>query len=247
MLVQQVTSPRDANVAAGASAALTEIVASVRRHLAGAVEEHEERPEPAVLRRSELLAAALCAFTGGQQLTPARLVVMPYLCSFADLLRHTLDARIDVRLDVDRDCPAWWVDRTALEEALTRLVLNARDAMPAGGHLTLRASLDPQAGRPGTLLEVIDTGAGMSAELAQAAATPFFTTKKASPFSGMGLPAVGGFAAQSGGSMKIDSRVGVGTSVTLKLQTVDGAANHPAPHPPPQSDVVSKGSATAAR
>lgn len=105
---------------------------------------------------------------------------------------------------------------------MTQLALNASAAMPKGGRLVLRASVDRLSCTEGTSLYIVDTGVGMSAAVLRMAVRPFFTTKEGSPLSGMGLPSVAGFAAQSGGGMLISSAVGLGTTVTMMLPTFEG-------------------------
>ncbi|SEB26434.1 Histidine kinase-, DNA gyrase B-, and HSP90-like ATPase [Variovorax sp. YR216] len=109
---------------------------------------------------------------------------------------------------------------------MLQLVMNANTAMPDGGRLLFRASVERHSCTEGTSLEVVDTGTGMSAAILLVAALPFFTTKERSALSGMGLPAVAGFAAQSGGHMDMTSVVGVGTTVTLKLPTFERRVEH---------------------
>ena len=88
---------------------------------------------------------------GRRTLLPVRVVVLPFLCSFADLLRHTLDERIEVVMDVDRECPAWQVDGGALEDALMPVVLRSDCALRRMGRLTLQASLDRPRGEHAVL------------------------------------------------------------------------------------------------
>ena len=109
------------------------------------------------LRDVDLLAAVLLSIAGRRTLLPVRVEVLPFLCSFADLLRHTLDERIEVVVDVDRECPAWGVDRGALEEALMQVVLNSDCAVRRMGRLTLWASLDRRSSPQGTLLKVFSS------------------------------------------------------------------------------------------
>ena len=118
------------------------------------------------------------------------------------------------------------VDRTQLEVALLNLAVNARDAMPGGGRLCIRAGnchlpdpLDSPDGPAGEFVRiaVTDTGVGMTQEVLSRAFEPFFTTKDASRGSGLGLSQVWGFARQSGGAARIDSTAGTGSTVTLVL------------------------------
>lgn len=225
MSMQSIPPCLDGGMAVGAAAALTEVLANLRGKLEGL--------GPSILRKGDVLVAELLSFAARQELKPTRVEVLPFLHSFADLMRHALDVEIDVMVQVDRDCLPWRVDRTALEEALFQLVMNANTAMPDGGQLLFRASVERQSCTEGTSLEVVDTGTGMSAAILRVAALPFFTTKERSPLSGMGLPAVAGFAAQSGGRMEMTSVVGVGTTVTLKLPTFERRVE-------PSSEKVSK-------
>lgn len=105
-------------------------------------------------RDGDLLATALLSIAGRRTLLPVRVEVMPFLCSFADLLRHTLDRRIEVVVVVDRVCPVWKVDRGALEDALMQVVLSSGCAVRRMGRLTLQASLDRRSNLQSTLLTV---------------------------------------------------------------------------------------------
>ncbi|MET3371360.1 signal transduction histidine kinase [Variovorax boronicumulans] len=220
MSVQTAIPRSDNDIAAGASAALAEVLACLRDQLSSTQNPSGDsigKMERSVLRAGDLLVANLLSFAGRQPLKAERLEMLPFLCSFADLLRHTLDQRINVLVNVERDCPPWIGDGDALQEALTQLVLNASNAMPKGGRLLLRVSIKKVDRTQEMTLDVIDTGTGMTAAVRHSAMAPFFTTKPNSPQSGMGLPAVAGFAAQSGGRMVISSTVGGGSTVTLKL------------------------------
>jgi signal transduction histidine kinase len=182
-------------------------------------------PEPANfacmaarVRRGHRFAADLMASTGGQQLAPAVVEPLPLLCSLAQVLDHTLDSSIDVAVNVDSDCPPCHVDARALEEALLNLVVNARDAMPCGGSLHLAArAVRLSDGRPGVAVSVIDSGVGMTPDVARYATRPFFTSKSEDPLAGLGLSAVEGFVRQSGGVLDLHSAQGAGTTVTLYL------------------------------
>jgi len=212
------------DIAMGASLALIEILARVRE-TSGSEESTDgssgERMQHSFLRKWDLLAANLLSYAGGQVLDPERVEVLPFLCSFADLLRHTLDESVVVSVEVDQECFPWNVDYEALWEALVQLAANASRAMPEAGRLLLQASVNKSSSARETVFSMTDNGAGMSAAEMQMALTPFFTTKPNSPQSGMGLPGVMGFSVQSGGRMSISSRVGIGTTVTLTLPSVE--------------------------
>ena len=116
------------------------------------------------------------------------------------------------------------VDPTQIELVLLNLAINARDAMPEGGRLTIRTanvsrSDAPPDLRPGdyVLISVVDSGEGMTEEILSKAVEPFFTTKEIGKGSGLGLSMVHGVATQSGGGLRIDSRVGRGTTVNVYL------------------------------
>lgn len=228
MLMRSDSSDLRSAIAVGVAAALSEILDALRVETTGADSEHADSATQrrALLRKGDRLVAELCCFAGTQVLKPVPLEVLPFLCDFADLLRRTLDARIDVVVEVERECLPWWVDGDALHDALMQLVLNAREAMPAGGRLTFRASVDPVGVSGETLLDIMDTGSGMTAAVLGMAETPFFTTKVGSGLSGMGLPAVGGFAAQAGGRMRISSVEGRGTRVRIALPTIEHRSTH---------------------
>ncbi|WP_196305743.1 ATP-binding protein [Variovorax paradoxus] len=217
------TQPVDPEIdlAVGASEAVKELLEFMGMPLvddSSGSSETSRRQAP-IMRRGDALAAVVVAYAQCQELSPEALEVLPFLNSFASLLWHTVDRRTAITVDVERDCPALFVDAAALEDALTRIVGNAQSAMPHGGRLMLRGALDRQDNRF-VCLDVTDNGIGMSPAVAKRAASPFFTTKEASPFSGMGLSAVAGFAAQSGGHMSISSAVGRGTSIRLSLPAV---------------------------
>ncbi|MDB5876112.1 MAG: hybrid sensor histidine kinase/response regulator, partial [Ramlibacter sp.] len=147
--------------------------------------------------------------------------------SLEDLLRRTIGERID--LDIAASAGLWCTlcDPNQLESALLNLAINARDAMPDGGRLTIATSnarlgsvtADTPALLPGDYIciDVTDTGVGMSAEVAGRAFDPFFTTKPIGQGTGLGLSMIYGFARQSNGHATIDSQVGQGTSVKLYL------------------------------
>ncbi len=135
------------------------------------------------------------------------------------LLRRTLGEDVELVTllgDVDADVNA---DVGLLEQALLNLALNAREAMPSGGKLTLRTEMAevPGRGLKAVLLCVKDTGCGMSADVRERAFEPFFTTRRHDEHSGLGLSSVYGIVQQCGGSIEIESGVGKGTEVRLYL------------------------------
>ena len=172
----------------------------------------------ALIIRGERLADDLLACSGQQAWDAADVELLPLLASFADLLRGTLDDRIEVTVDVRHACPPCRTDARALEAALQHLAINARDAMPEGGRLGLLAAPTRFAdGSPAVAVVVLDCGHGMTAAIAERAMEPFFSTRSERPLAGLGLNAVAGFARQSGGSVTLETWPGEGTRVTLQL------------------------------
>lgn len=173
---------------------------------------------PAAAGRHGRLARQLLAYAGSQGLAPVQLELLPYLSDLAYVLRRALDARIEVLVDVGHDCPPCHADRQALDDALLNLVANARDAMPEGGLLWLRArACDLPDARPGVEISVADSGAGMGADAMNRAGQPFFTTKTGQPLAGMGLAATNGFAQASSGVLALQSPPSRGLTVGLRL------------------------------
>ena len=178
--------------------------------------------------RASGLTHRLLAFARRQALAPKPVEPNRLLDDLAELIRRTVGPQIVV--DVVGDDEPWMVmcDPNQLESALINLAINARDAMPGGGALTLRtrdvvmmpADLRGQDGaQPGDYVsvEVADTGVGMPPDVAARAFEPFFTTKPAGRGTGLGLSQLYGFAQQSGGFVRLDSTPGQGTTVRLFL------------------------------
>jgi signal transduction histidine kinase len=140
------------------------------------------------------------------------------------LLERTLPARITIKTELRDEARMARVDAAALEAAILNVVLNARDAMPAGGVVVIRSSRADTAPPsdaelapgPYAMVEVEDTGSGMPPEIMTHVFEPFFTTKNEGG-TGLGLSMVHGFAHQCGGTVTIASTVGAGTTVKLYL------------------------------
>lgn len=175
--------------------------------------------------RAAGLVHRLLAFARRQPLAPKPVRVGALIASMADLLRHTVGEHIEVSLLPGEDDWLALCDPNQLESAILNLAINARDAMPAGGKLTITSkkvrigAADEQVGRPGDYVCVLvsDTGTGMTPQTLRHVFEPFFTTKAAGQGTGLGLPMIYGFARQSGGSIHIDSAPGMGTTVRLYL------------------------------
>jgi PAS domain S-box-containing protein len=184
--------------------------------------------------RAAALTHRLLAFARRQPLIPKSVDADQLVVSLEDLLRRTIGERID--LDIVASAGLWCTlcDPNQLESALLNLAINARDAMPDGGKLTVTTAnariggidADTPALLPGDYIriDVSDTGTGMSPEVAARAFDPFFTTKPIGQGTGLGLSMIYGFARQSNGHVLINSKLGQGTSVTLYLPRHHGDA-----------------------
>ncbi len=178
-------------------------------------------------RRGAELTQRLLAFSRRQPLRPEVTNVNQLVSRMTTLLQRSLGETIDVRTELSPDVRPILVDATQLETALLNLAVNARDAMPAGGHVviaTSNATLDRTDGERGAaplgdcvLIRVTDDGEGMSRDVLDRVFEPFFTTKDVGRGSGLGLSMVYGFIKQSGGHIEIASHLGRGTTVELYL------------------------------
>ena len=180
--------------------------------------------------RGATLTKRMLAFARRQELRPETLDVATLFGSMEEMLRRTLGPSIDITTVFGEGLPSIRVDPNQLELALLNLALNARDAMPLGGRLAvvarrMAAQAGPQGLQPGeyVCIAVRDSGAGMDESTLKRATEPFFTTKGAGKGTGLGLSMVDGLAAQSGGAMRILSRVGEGTTVELWLPVSERA------------------------
>ena len=175
--------------------------------------------------RGVALIQRLLAFARKQRLDPRSVDLGRLVANIEELLRRTLGAGIRLAIARSADVAPASVDANQLEMAILNLTINARDAMPAGG--TLRIGFEnrrvdrgsPHQLSPGdyVVISISDTGSGMDEATLALAFDPFFTTKQIGSGSGLGLPMVQGFAAQSGGAVQIRSRPGEGTTVELWL------------------------------
>ena len=167
----------------------------------------------------------LLAFARRQPLQPVSVDVAKLVNGMVGLIGSTLGPTIDVRVDLAPDLPSANADPNQLEMALLNLAVNARDAMPDGGELVIRAK-QKSAGRghlsglkPGNYVQlcVTDSGTGMDEATRQRAIEPFFSTKGVGKGTGLGLSMVHGLAAQLGGGLTIESAPGEGTAIELWL------------------------------
>jgi signal transduction histidine kinase len=179
--------------------------------------------------RGAALTQRLLTFARRQSLHPRTVDLNALVSGMEDLLHRSLGEAVELQLSLDHGVWPTRVDPAQVENALLNLALNARDAMPRGGKLTVEtgnrhldadyAAREPEV-VPGdyVMLAVSDSGAGMSAEVLERAFEPFFTTKQPGQGTGLGLSTVYGFAKQSGGHVKIYSEPGLGTTVRLYLR-----------------------------
>lgn len=172
--------------------------------------------------RGSYLTYHLLSYARKQVLKPAQLAVPPLLRDMQVLLERTLGPHIRVVTEVVEGMPAITVDPGHLQTALLNLGINAGHAMALGGTLTLRAWTEETPDLV-VVIAVLDTGTGMDPATLAQAAEPFFTTKGVKG-TGLGLSMVNGFAQQSGGTMRIVSRVGEGTRIELRLPGVPAVA-----------------------
>ncbi|PPT23482.1 hybrid sensor histidine kinase/response regulator [Xanthomonas arboricola] len=182
--------------------------------------------------RATALTQRLLAFSRRQTLAPTALEVQALVQGMHDIIARTLGPSIALQLRPAADPWKVLVDAPQLENALLNLCINARDAMPDGGELTIAVAnrvLESGAAQQLDLpigeyvcLSVQDTGTGMSADVMSKVFEPFFTTKPIGQGTGLGLSMIYGFTRQSGGHVRIDSEVGVGTTMALYLPRFDG-------------------------
>jgi PAS domain S-box-containing protein len=185
------------------------------------------------------LVRRLLAFARRQKLEPHAIDLAALREGVADLLTHTLGGLVNIEWEVGKDVWNAFADQAQLELALVNLIINARDAMPAGGTVTIAAenrTLNPDevAGISGDFvrLAVTDTGTGISREDLEKVMEPFFTTKEVGKGSGLGLSMVYGFAKQSNGAFRIESEVGTGTTAELWLPRAPADATVATAQPP---------------
>jgi PAS domain S-box-containing protein len=183
--------------------------------------------------RAKTLVQRLLAFARRQPLQPISVKIPKLVESMVSLISSTLGPTIDVRVELAPELPPAKADPNQLEMALLNLAVNARDAMPGGGELTIRAKREtlrqPHSSGlvPGeyVLLCVVDTGTGMDEETLRRAIEPFFSTKGVGKGTGLGLSMVHGLAAQLGGGLTIESAPSKGTAIELWLPISTAPAN----------------------
>jgi PAS domain S-box-containing protein len=194
--------------------------------------------------RAAGLTRRLLAFARRQRLDPKAIGPDGLVAGMADLLRRTVGPGVKVELDLHGGTGSVLCDANELESALLNLCINARDAMPEGGRLTIGTTdtelsaadiADQEGAAPGgyVVISVTDTGEGMRPEVLERVFEPFFTTKPVGQGTGLGLSQVYGFVRQSDGLVRLESAPGQGTTVRLYLPRQERAevTGHQAPAP----------------
>ena len=189
----------------------------------------------AAAERAAGLTRQLLAFSRQQVLQPAVLDLGEVVSGLTQMLRRLLE-RIALRVESEPDLWSALVDRTQVEQEIVNLVVNARDAMPQGGTISIEtrntvvAAGDYVGAPPGdyVTLKVADTGIGVEPEVRRQMFEPFYTTKDVGEGTGLGLATVHGIVQQSGGLISVDSAPGEGTAFTVLLPRVDAAVSPPA-------------------
>jgi PAS domain S-box-containing protein len=192
------------------------------------------------------LVRRLLAFARRQRLQPHAVQFASLQDAVSDLLTHTLGGLVKVEWQVGEETWAVFADPAQLELALLNLIINARDAMPGGGTVTIlaencEAAGDEPPGLPAgdyVRIGVVDTGTGISPDHLEKVMEPFFTTKEVGKGSGLGLSMVYGFAKQSDGAFRLESELGKGTTAELWLPRapeieVEETLEPAEPHLPP--------------
>jgi signal transduction histidine kinase len=201
-------------------------------------------------RRGATLTQRLLAFARKQELQSRATDILALVEDMKGLITRSVGPMIEVKIVADSPMPAVKVDPNQLEMALLNLAVNARDAMPAGGVLTIGLARHVVTRKDAALppgayvrLSVQDTGVGMDQDTLARAVEPFFSTKGLGKGTGLGLSMVHGLADQSGGTFRLESQVGVGTNAQLWLPVaVDGIQSVIAP--PSQSAQAAASPAT---
>jgi PAS domain S-box-containing protein len=228
-------------LAGGVAHDFNNLLSVILNYAAFLQEELAEHPEAAeglaeIRRAAEggaALTGRLLAFSRRDVGRPETLDLRRVVTDARRLLERTLGAAIELEIKAPDELPPVNVDLNQLEQVILNLAINARDAMPDGGRLTIELGEDDGL----VSMEVADTGCGMDQEIAARAFEPFFTTKPYGAGTGLGLAMVYGIATQAGGQVTLRSRLGEGTAVAVLLPAADplpeggGELDRPAPRP----------------
>jgi len=241
-------------LAGGVAHDFNNVLAIISTHASLLEEDLEEVASPALDGAREAIAQVLAASERGARLTKQLLafgrreIVRPEVFDLNDVVRDvqrmltgTLGADVVLSTDLTNRPAAVSADSGRIEQVLVNLAVNARDAMPVGGALSIRtdhvvlgaveAAVHGLDRGSFVRLRVTDTGTGMAPEVAERAFEPFFSTKAEGQGTGLGLASVYGIVAQAGGTIALDSELGVGTTVTILLPSADGLERTSAEEP----------------
>jgi PAS domain S-box-containing protein len=175
----------------------------------------------AAVKRGATLTSQLLTFARRQSLNPQPVDLAVRIEAVRDVLNAGVGSSVVLAFDIDHDVWPVRVDVAEFETALVNLVINARDAMPSGGTVTVtahnRSGTEELPGPDHVVIAVEDAGVGIAPDVLNKVFDPFFTTKPIGKGTGLGLSQVHGFAHQAGGTVKIESELGKGTRVTILL------------------------------
>jgi len=195
---------------------------NIRRYLDGATQ---------AAQRGAKLTAQLLAFSRAQRLQPEPIDLNSVVTAMGDLLFRTIGGTIRIETILEKNLWPATADPTQIESVILNLAMNARDAMPRGGRLTISTAnvTRDDRSKPAELtggdyvsVSVSDTGTGMSDDVLRKAFEPFFTTKPVGSGTGLGLSQVYGIAKQTGGTVTISTKIGLGTNITVYLPRTAG-------------------------
>jgi PAS domain S-box-containing protein len=179
----------------------------------------------AAAKRGAALTSQLLTFARRQSVNPEPISIAERIHGVREVLETGVGGTVQLQFELDSSAWPVVVDVTELETALVNMVINARDAMPAGGVITVSAhnrTLDEEGQTADYVaIAVTDTGVGIPPDVLSRIFDPFFTTKPVGKGTGLGLSQVHGFAHQAGGTVKVTSEIGKGTSITILLPRSD--------------------------
>jgi two-component system cell cycle sensor histidine kinase/response regulator CckA len=178
----------------------------------------------ATVQSATALTRQLLAFSGRHLTRPTNVDVNARVEMVARMLERTLGARIKLATSLSPVPVTVLIDPSQLEQVLTNLAVNARDAMPGGGSITISTEPAPQNQSPGVMIRVRDSGTGIPPEILADIFEPFFTTKGPEKGTGLGLATVHEIVKRAGGSIGVKSKIGEGTTFEVWLPCTEGAA-----------------------
>ncbi|MCI0756843.1 histidine kinase famiy protein [Teichococcus vastitatis] len=198
--------------------------------------------------RGAKLTKQLLAFARKTRLDPRPTELNTLINEFGDMLESSVGNQVELRFNLQRRLPPAQLDPVHLEMALLNVVINARDAMPQGGTVTITTTVEtlPDNGLPGgryVVLSVADTGCGMPPHVLERATEPFFTTKGTGKGTGLGLAMALGFVQQSLGKLEIRSELGQGTTIRMLFPAAPEISTPPRPAAPRSQEIERRGAA----